>query len=135
MNYQAPRSCPVCGHPMEVTRLHCNHCQSELTGHFQVCRFCLLPEKEMHFLETFLRCRGSIKDVERAMGISYPTVRNLLDTTLRALGLDDGAQEAEQAPQAADAQARRDILDQLEKGEIDASQAAEKLKDLRREQA
>lgn len=74
--YPAPTACPVCGAQMRVTHLKCDRCQTELTGNFAPCRFCALPEKDLRFIETFLRCRGSIKDVERALGVSYPTVRN-----------------------------------------------------------
>ncbi|MCL1974886.1 MAG: DUF2089 domain-containing protein, partial [Firmicutes bacterium] len=42
MYYHAPSSCPVCGQTLEVTRLRCRHCLSELTGQFAPCRFCLL---------------------------------------------------------------------------------------------
>ncbi len=129
MAYSAPSSCPVCGAPMQVTRLSCARCASELTGKFAPCRFCALPEKELRFIETFLRCRGSIKDVERTLGISYPTVRGMLDGALKALGLD-----AEPAPETAD-EARREILDLLERGEINGQEAIARIKALGREDA
>ena len=87
MNYHAPSKCPVCGQTMEVTRLHCRHCETELTGNFAPCKFCMLEEKHRQFIEVFLRCRGSIKEVEKALGVSYPTVRNMMEAALEALGL------------------------------------------------
>ncbi len=123
MNYAAPTVCPVCGAPMRVTKLGCPHCKSELSGSFSPCRFCALPEKDLRFVETFLKCRGSIKDVERELGVSYPTVRNMLDAALRALGYD-----APPRPTAEEARAmRRDVLDLLETGEIGAAEAAKRL--------
>ena len=89
MYYHAPSGCPVCGRTLDVTRLRCRHCASELTGQFAPCRFCLLEDKQRQFIETFLRCRGSIKEVEKALGVSYPTVRNMLESALVALGLND----------------------------------------------
>lgn len=128
MAYQAPTTCPVCGTAMQIAKLHCPHCESELSGRFSPCRFCALPEKDLRFVEVFLKCRGSIKDVERELGVSYPTVRNMLDSALRSLGYDNGT--AAQAEEASDA--RREIIDLLEKGEIDAAEAAGRLKALGR---
>ena len=88
-NFHAPAQCPVCGERMLVTKLRCPHCGTELSGEFAPCRFCRLEEKHLQFVETFLRCRGSIKEVERALGVSYPTVKNMLDAALTALGLDE----------------------------------------------
>jgi hypothetical protein len=73
---------------VELTRLNCGTCGTEITGQFSHCRFCALDEKRLHFIETFLRCRGSIKDVERALGVSYPMVKSMLDDALCAMGLD-----------------------------------------------
>lgn len=126
MAYQAPTICPVCGTAMQIAKLHCPHCESEISGRFAPCRFCALPEKDLRFVEVFLKCRGSIKDVERELGISYPTVRNMLDNALRALGLEA------QAPQPEAADARKAILDLLEQGEIDAKEATKRLKALGR---
>ena len=87
--FHAPAQCPVCGETMMVTKLKCSHCGTELSGEFSPCRFCRLEERHLQFIETFLRCRGSIKEVERALGVSYPTVKNMLDAALTALGLDE----------------------------------------------
>jgi hypothetical protein len=118
MYYHAPSSCPVCGQTLEVTRLRCRHCSSELTGQFSPCRFCLLEDKQLQFVETFLRCRGSIKEVEKALGISYPTVRNMLENALNALGLGDKG-----GPTAGRREDKQDILDRLSRGELSAEEA------------
>ncbi len=127
MPYTAPSVCPVCGAAMQVTKLSCPACQSELAGRFAPCKFCALPEKELQFIEVFLRCRGSIKDVEKALGVSYPTVRGMLDGALKALGF------AEEAPPESNAEGRREVLAMLEKGEIDAREAAKRLAGMGRE--
>ena len=84
--YKAPGKCMVCGGTLRVTRLKCDTCESELSGSFTPCRFCSLDPQNLAFLEIFIKNRGSIKDIEREMGISYPTVRNNLDNLLTALG-------------------------------------------------
>jgi len=117
MKRHAPSKCPVCGYGMHITHLHCERCSTELTGQFSPCRFCVLEEKHMTFIETFLRSRGSIKDVEKALGVSYPTVKNMLESALNALGLDGGGPSDKEG-----------ILSLLANGEISAEEAIEKLR-------
>ncbi len=122
MEYHAPAKCPVCKSDMELTRLRCKSCGTELSGSFSPCRFCALEEKHMTFIEAFLRCRGSIKEVEKALGVSYPTVKNMLEAALSALGY---TQSDAPPPSRKD-----EILSKLSSGELDVSAALEKLKDI-----
>lgn len=124
MKHKAPSACPVCGGHYEITRLTCQKCESELCGHFTGCDFCDLSNDDALFVLTFLKCRGSIKDVERELGISYPTVRGRLDAVLERLGLKSSASAEEIKIE------RQKILSRLENGEITADQAAELIKNL-----
>jgi len=124
MKHKAPSACPVCGGAYEISRLTCQKCESELGGHFTGCDFCSLTNDEALFVLTFLKCRGSIKDVEKELGISYPTVRSRLDAVLEHLGLKSTASSDEIKEE------RQLILNRLENGEITADQAAELLKNL-----
>lgn len=128
-NFHAPAQCPVCGERMLVTKLRCSHCGTELSGEFAPCRFCRLEEKHLQFVETFLRCRGSIKEVERALGVSYPTVKNMLDAALTALGLD----EKPELRALRKKEERAEILQRLSDGEIDVDTAIEALHQLKGE--
>ena len=128
-NSHAPAQCPVCGERMLVTKLRCSHCGTELSGEFAPCRFCRLEEKHLQFVETFLRCRGSIKEVERALGVSYPTVKNMLDAALTALGLD----EKPELRALREKEERAEILQRLSDGEIDVDTAIEALHQLKGE--
>ena len=128
-NFHAPAQCPVCGERMLVTKLRCPHCGTELSGEFAPCRFCRLEEKHLQFVETFLRCRGSIKEVERALGVSYPTVKNMLDAALTALGLD----EKPELRALREKEERAEILQRLSDGEIDVDTAIEALHQLKGE--
>lgn len=110
-------NCPTCGRQMVVTEYHCPECMVEVRGKFEAGGLGGLDGKQIDFVMTFLRCRGNIKEVERELGISYPTVRNRLDAVIRALGMTPTA-DLEAAEQ------RADVLDKLEKGEIDAETAA-----------
>lgn len=121
---KAPGNCPICHEEMKVSRLTCDNCKSALEGSFSLCKFCRLSHEQLRFVEVFLRSRGNIKEVERAFGISYPTVRNRLDDIIGALGYAlDESQDVIQKK-------REEVLDALEKGEIDANEASKLLKKL-----
>jgi hypothetical protein len=110
--------CPVCDAPLAVTELHCRGCGTSLRGEFVAphCAFCDLAPEQLRFLELFLRCRGNLRDVERALGLSYPTVRARLDALLASLGYTAAA-----SPATADQ--RREILDALDAGRLTADEA------------
>ncbi|MGI6148385.1 MAG: DUF2089 domain-containing protein [Firmicutes bacterium] len=107
-------ACPVCGKPLRVTRLRCNHCDTTIEGTFETCKFCQLTAEQRDFVEVFLTARGNIKEVERLLGISYPTVRSRLDAVIEALGY---RVERDQNSQ------RREVLQALDKGEITPEEA------------
>lgn len=125
--FHAPAQCPVCGADMVVTKLRRSHCGTELSGEFAPCRFCRLEDRHLRFVETFLRCRGSIKEVERALGVSYPTVKNMLDAALTALGLDEKPEQRV----LREKEERSEILQRLSDGEIDVDTAIEALNQLK----
>ena len=132
-------TCPVCEGELAITRLHCRTCGTALEGEFGVGRFGRLSREQLTLLESFLRSRGNLKDLERELGISYPTVRGRIEALLRALGLADGDEAAPEEPVEADAPnptsddeagERRAILDRLARREISAEDAAEALRAL-----
>jgi len=130
-------TCPVCSGELTIARLHCRTCGTSLEGEFGVGRFGRLNVEQLALLESFLRARGNLKEMERELGISYPTVRGRLDALVRALGLSDGAAEPatdETADEPADTpgatDARRLILERLARREIGADDAAAALRDL-----
>src|SRR5439155_11602064 len=82
-------TCPVCQGELTITRLQCRSCGTGLEGEFGVGRFGRLGREQLAFLESFLRSRGNLKEMERELGISYPTIRGRLEVLLKALGLGD----------------------------------------------
>ena len=114
----APRDCPVCGDRLALTRLSCRSCGTELSGEFESCEFCSLRPEEREVLRVFLASRGNMKELERHLGVSYPTARARFDTLLARLGL---------APERPAPAPRVELLEQLAKGEIDIDQAIQKL--------
>lgn len=112
--------CPICSQPLRVARLECSGCGTRLEGSFSLGRFHSLSAEQLEFLEVFVRARGNFKDVERELGLSYPTVRSRLDAIIRALGFQDAV-----APdREAEAERRKEILRELAEGRIRPDDAA-----------
>jgi hypothetical protein len=86
-SYRPPRDCPVCTSRLETTQLGCPSCGTGLTGHFAPCEFCGLDDGDLTMLRVFLASRGNMRDLERHLGVSYPTARARFDDLLRRLGL------------------------------------------------
>ena len=132
MPHDVISTCPVCSGELAVTRLHCRSCGTTLEGEFSVGRFGRLTREQLVLLESFLRSRGNLRDMERELGISYPTVRSRVEALIRALGFGprDGDEAADDAPvggatDAAGAAAeRQQILERLARHEISADEAA-----------
>jgi len=113
-----PTSCPLCGEPIEVTRIKCGSCGSEINGSFKSGRFELLPVEYQKFITVFLRHRGNIKQVEKELGISYPTINKMLDSINNIL----------KGTVAERPLSRREILDSIDKGEMSVKDATYILK-------
>jgi len=82
----APNRCPVCDGELLVTRLQCSSCSTEVNGSFTLGRLASLREPHASLLEMFLRVRGNVKEMERELGLSYPTVRARLEEAFQAAG-------------------------------------------------
>ena len=116
--------CPGCGSQLGVRELGCPECGITVRGEFSRCEFCALPAEQLRFLRLFVSRRGNLREVEREMGVSYPTVRARLDDLLRALGY------ATEAPSARDRQERRrEVLEALREGTMTPEEAAKALRE------
>lgn len=118
--------CPVCGQDTEVTAISCNECETRIEGHFKLCRFCRLSEEQKYFIEIFIKCRGNIKEVEKELGISYPTVKNRLEDAANALGYNDDNSSGHYTTEASEQ--RKEVLSLLENGDISVEEALERLR-------
>lgn len=119
--YKVLTKCPVCEGNMKIIKLKCNKCSTIIENEFSFSKFEQLSKEQLNFVEVFLACRGNIKDVEKHLGISYPTVRGKLDTINNLLGLtikEDTSLE------------KQKIMDMLENGEISSDEAINLLKKL-----
>ena len=116
-------ACPSCDSAMVVRRLECPSCGVAVEGHFDAGPLARLSREQLSFVETFLRSRGKIKDVEEELGISYPTVVARLNDVLVALGFEAGEDPR-------DSERRQRVLDDLSSGALTAAEAAEQLRAL-----
>jgi hypothetical protein len=134
MAHDVISTCPVCSGELAVTRLRCGSCGTTLEGEFSVGRFGRLSRDQMALLESFLRSRGNLRDIERELGISYPTVRTRVEALVRALGFGPRADDDNPAGEEASAapQTREAILERLARREITAEDAAAAIRSLGR---
>jgi hypothetical protein len=136
MPHDVISTCPVCAGELAVTRLHCSQCGTTLEGDFSVGRFGRLSREQLTLLESFLRSRGNLRDRERELGISYPTVRSRVEALVRALGFGprdgEAVPEAEADTEPQDRLDRQEILERLARHEIGADEAATMIRDLGR---
>jgi hypothetical protein len=139
MPHDVISTCPVCSSELAVTRLHCRSCGTTLEGDFSVGRFGRLNRDQLTLLESFLRSRGNLRDMERELGISYPTVRSRVEALVRALGFGprSDAAEAEEPDEGATERitrprTRAEILEALARHELTAEDAAAAIRSLGR---
>ncbi|NOZ04542.1 MAG: DUF2089 domain-containing protein [FCB group bacterium] len=97
--------CPVCREKMLSTQLYCEHCDILIDGKFEHDRFAYLDNDTADFLEVFVLARGNIKEIEKQLGISYPTVRAKIDRLVEAV---IGIKEIEEQQLAKEQKAKAD---------------------------
>lgn len=105
--------CPVCESGMAISELKCESCGTSVRGRFEIPQLCRLPEDLYEFVLVFVRNRGVIREVEKELGISYPTVRARLDSVIAALGYDAPPPEVD----------KDDVIRRLEAGDISPEDA------------
>ena len=143
MPHDVISTCPVCSGELAITRLHCRSCGTTLEGDFSVGRFGRLSREQLALLESFLRSRGNLRDMERELGLSYPTIRSRVEALVRSLGFGPRADADDLAADAADPvipvadaaaiqEARQQILERLARHEIGAEDAADAIRALGR---
>ncbi|GGP17078.1 DUF2089 domain-containing protein [Oceanobacillus neutriphilus] len=119
MPYPMIQTCPTCNHTLHATRLECSNCHTTIENHFEFSKFSTLNEEQLHFIEVFLLSRGNIKEVEKELGISYPTVRGKLNDIIAKLG--------HRKREKTEPQDKSRIITMFENGEINTDEAIELL--------
>ncbi len=114
------KTCPVCNSVLEVTEYHCNSCGTTIKGNFSVGEFNSLTARQQEFIKVFVCAHGNIKEVEKVLGISYPTVKNRLSEISDILC----GKKKKAMPETND---YLKILEDLESGKIDIDDAIKKI--------
>jgi len=128
--------CPACGGHIIVTECKCTKCQLQMRGEFLPGRFTTLSEDQLTFIRVFLRARGNLSEVEKILGISYPTIRNKLEEingafdALEESALVSNQNSAVTAEINSAEDSRKDILQKVADGNLSAAEALQKLQDL-----
>ena len=96
-----------------------------IEGQFDLPPLARLPAEDQIFVAAFVRCHGSIKQMEKYFGVSYPTIKNRLNK----IGGQLSFVEIEQGSDTdSPAETRNEVLDRLARGELTVAQALERLK-------
>ena len=120
MAYPVISHCPVCSETLKITKLRCSSCHTTIENEFELSKLASLSNDQLHFVEVFLTCRGNIKEVEKELGISYPTVRGKLNDVVSSLGYEiKKKNEVDE----------KKVVAMLENGEITTEEAIRLLKD------
>jgi hypothetical protein len=80
-----PTSCPSCHSPLKVKLLHCEKCDTEVSGLYDLPVLLQLSKKDQLFILRFVKSSGSLKEMANEMKLSYPTVRNMLNEIIERI--------------------------------------------------
>lgn len=121
--YNAPSQCPTCGHVLDIRELSCQECDTTIRGHWSLGVFARLTADQQTFLRLFVRSRGNLSEVERSLGVSYPTVRAKLEEVIEAL-----QDEPAPARDASPPETRDDILQAIASGQLSVEEGLARLR-------
>ncbi|MEU0556873.1 DUF2089 domain-containing protein [Dactylosporangium maewongense] len=105
------------GRPFVVERVRLADSDVAIEGRFELPQLAQLNVEDQVFVTAFVRCHGSIKEMERIFGVSYPTIKARLNRITQSLDFV----ETDPRP------SRADVIDRLRRGEITAQQALSEL--------
>jgi hypothetical protein len=105
------------GQPFAVERVRLAGSGVAVEGQFELPQLAQLSVEDQVFVTAFVRSHGSIKEMERIFGVSYPTIKSRLNRIGQMLDFV----ETDPAPP------RADTIDRLRRGEITAQQALTEL--------
>jgi hypothetical protein len=85
-----PICCPGCLSVLKVKRFECPRCSTSVEGDFALPLLAQLPQEDQEFIVKLVKASGSLKDMAREYGVSYPTVRNRLDDLIEKIKTTEG---------------------------------------------
>ena len=114
-------TCPACRERLQVSTLTCTACDTTVEGQFSIPSLLDLGPDELDFLMLFLKTWGNLSEMAKLLGISYPTVRSRYEQFLKRVGIEPAYSK----------NTVREILDLLDNGDIDASEALKRFKKMK----
>lgn len=111
-------NCPVCLGRLNIREYYCDNCHTSIRGDFPISELSRLTREQLHFVKVFLLSQGNIKEVEKKLGISYPTVKNKLAEIIDIISDSNRSPEDGQMV---------DILEEIENGLLDVDEAILKI--------
>lgn len=114
------KQCPVCNSNLDITEYHCPRCDISIKGRFTIGDLAALSVRQQEFVKVFICSGGNIKEVEKALGISYPTVKSRLNEISQVLCNRN---------EEYDDRNSLDILAKLEKGDLSVEDAVKAIKE------
>lgn len=121
--FTSPTNCPTCGHDLEVRELRCPACDTTIRGRWSPGVFGRLTHDQQNFLRIFVRSRGNLSEVERSLGVSYPTVRAKLEEIIELLSEPS-------SPEQPPVDTRDDILRRIADGSLSVDNGLARLRQL-----
>ncbi len=119
--------CPTCGGPLIVTELLCPQCQTQVRSRYSPCPFCALTADQLVFVKLFVEKRGNLRELEKALGVSYPTVRGKLEEIAVRLGAAPQPVEPPESEPVPEAE-RREVLRLIAEGRLSPKEALARLR-------
>jgi len=86
---ECPVLCPACSGKLIIKNLSCVNCDTEVTGEFELPLLSKLSDEDQRYIIDFIKLNGSLKNMAKHLGMSYPTVRNKLDDIIELLKAED----------------------------------------------
>ncbi|MCV2231775.1 DUF2089 domain-containing protein [Paracholeplasma manati] len=111
------------GADLVVTEIQSKKKDITVRGEFQLSKFDYLTKEQQYFIEVFIKNQGNIKQIEKELGISYPTVKKSLEEVTQALGY--------KVEDSKDDEKRIEIFERIRKGELTIEEAEAQLKKLK----
>lgn len=113
-------ACPQCENRMRIERLHCWRCGTTVNGTLAIPLMARLPPEQLDFVEKFLLANGSLSQVQKTLGCSYPKVRRLLNEAMATI-----RDEAKAAIQE-----KEEILRAMEENRLESREALQLIESL-----
>jgi hypothetical protein len=122
--------CPSCGGDLVITEVVCAACATQVRSQYQPCAFCRLTPEQLAFARLFIVRRGNLREMEKTLGVSYPTVRGKLDEIAACLA--DAAAVPPAVPPAAatggPTDPRREVLQLIAAGQLSVREGLARLR-------